>query len=263
MDLEPTSGHRLATLTATIIWGVGSRDRVPCLATLQNFAESKWLSRRGVAQPEPGSPFRPPAHIDRGRSSLLPLHAGQRRRITRPLTRCEACVEVDIFRVLSQACWPRLGPDRGLAASPPCPAFICGTITGARSGPFRCPDLRPRCVIRSRRPILFRGGITGARGHEGENEGQPGPPGPDRGQPHRRIHGKHRLRLSDLPRTFHLRRKWPAMGEVNLVLNPAAASRDGCVPLRAEASEQHRRDLNRATDHLFAGLLAFEWLAAD
>ena len=52
------------------------------------------------------------------------------------------------------------------------------------------------------------------------------------------------------------------MEEVSLVLNSAPVSRADVSRRAAELFEQHRRDLNRATDRLFSGLLAFEWLAA-
>ena len=52
------------------------------------------------------------------------------------------------------------------------------------------------------------------------------------------------------------------MEEVNSAADPAPISRAAVSRRAEELFEQHRRGLNRTTDRLFSGLLAFEWLAA-
>jgi two-component system, sensor histidine kinase and response regulator len=52
------------------------------------------------------------------------------------------------------------------------------------------------------------------------------------------------------------------MEEVKLASDPPPNSSAAVSRRAQELFEQHRRDLNRATDRLFSGLLAFEWLAA-
>ena len=151
MDPATTSGQRWATLTATIIWGLAVA--IGFLA-LQLHGASPGQSGSAVEHWPTRSRIpltRRPAHLGRGRSSSLPLHAGQRLGTHAPVDQVRGPGRGLHSHLPSRACWPRLGPDRRLARSRHhARCSSTGRSRGRRSGPLRCPDFRPCCVIRSR-----------------------------------------------------------------------------------------------------------------
>ena len=173
MDLELTSRQRWATLTATTIWGLAVAIGFLALQlhgaspSQRSSAVGRWPSRSRV--PRPG-----------GRATLVvavhprcPCTRASVSELTRLLTRCEARVEVYILLFCPAHGGRGWGPTEGLRGLGTMPGVhVLDDPGGEEAARFGAQTSGLVALYAQDGRLLFRGGITGARGHEGDNVGR-------------------------------------------------------------------------------------------
>ena len=183
--------------------------------------------------------------------------------LTRVLTRCVGKVEVYILTFLPRSAGHDWGPADGVRA--------LGTMRGVHliddpggeeAARFGALTSGLVALYAQDGRLLFRGGITAARGHEGDNRGEQALLGLIQGHPSSSPRDLPVFGCPLFPDRSNRAGSFMQWNELELATNAPPISSVAVSRRAAEVFEQHRRELNRTTDRLFSWLLAFEWLAA-
>ena len=258
------SRQRWVILTATFIWG--SAVAIGLLA-LQLHGASPGQSGSAVER-WPGESRIP---LTAGRPTMVvavhplcPCTRASVSELARLLTRCDGQVEVYILIFLPERAGRGWGPTAGLRGLATMPGVhLIDDPAGEEAARFGAQTSGLVALYAQDGRLLFRGGITAARGHEGDNEGRRALLDLIQGNSSSCPRETPVFGCPIFPRSIHLRWNCHVMEVVNLVSERGPGlKRRLCPDVPKNFSSSTDRDLNRATDRLFSGLLAFEWLAA-
>jgi hypothetical protein len=173
MNLIGTTRLRLATVTATVIWGL--TVGIGYLALQLHGASPGQGGRVVELWPDqsriPLTSGRPTLVI--AAHPLCPCTRATIAELTRVLTRCAGKVEVYILILLPERAGHNWGPTDGLGRLGTMPGVhLIDDPGGEEAARFGARTSGLVALYAPDGRLHFRGGITGSRGHEGDNAGQ-------------------------------------------------------------------------------------------